>query len=279
MRGNHTDQVKFVEENLSVKIIEHYERWPNFVELFERRNLVAHGSLIVNDAYLERCQEARYKLNKDIVVGSTLTLTNRYLSRAISILMEFGMLLIFTLWRKHVPNSDQEAFSCLNDCCYTLISKKRYIAARNVLNFCIFKQKRACSENVHRMMIINLANAYKKLKDEAECEKVLSNFDWSATKIEFQLCIGSLRGDVERVVSLMPIAAASNAITGNAFRDWPVLDWVRDDPTIQEAFNRVYGEPMWTEVSSTSEMTSNAGSGPAEDTTGDSSAPISVTRH
>ncbi len=41
MRGSHTEQVKFVETHLGIKIIDHYERWPNFVEIFERINLVA----------------------------------------------------------------------------------------------------------------------------------------------------------------------------------------------------------------------------------------------
>jgi hypothetical protein len=283
MRGNHTDQVRFVEEYLNIKIIEHYERWPNFVEIFERRNLVAHGNLIVNQLYIDRCLEAKYPLNKDVTVGSTLTLTTRYLSKSINVLMEFGMLLIFILWRKHVPDSDQEAFECLNDCCYKLISKKRYVTAKNVLSFSIFKQKKGarapCSDNVYRMMIINLANAYKKLKEIDECEKVLADFDWSATKDEFQLCIASLRGDVESVVRLMPIVARSNVITGNAFRDWPVLDWIRDDPRIQAAFKSVYGEPMWTEVSSASEITSDQDSGTADDMTNNSAASVNITRH
>ncbi len=283
MRGTHTDQVKLVEEYLNVRIIEHYERWPNFVEIFERRNLVAHGNLIVNQIYIDRCLDAKYQLNKNIKTGSILTLTTRYLSRSVSVLMEFGMLLIFTLWRKHLPDSDEEAFSCLNDCCYQLITKKRYVTAKNVLSFCIFKQKKGarvpCSENVYRMMIINLANAYKKLKEVGECEMVLADFDWTATKDEFQLCIASLRGDVESVVRLMPIVARSNVITGNAFRDWPVLDWIRDDPRIQAAFKSVYGEAMWTEVLSAPEITSDVDSGTADDMTNNSAASVKITHH
>ena len=59
MRGSHTEQVVFVEKHLKVSIVEHYERWPNFVEIFERRNLVAHGNLVVNQIYLDRCRDAK----------------------------------------------------------------------------------------------------------------------------------------------------------------------------------------------------------------------------
>ena len=58
--------------------------------------MVAHGNLIVNQIYIDRCLEAKYQLNKNIKTGSILTLTTRYLSRSVSVLMEFGMLLIFT---------------------------------------------------------------------------------------------------------------------------------------------------------------------------------------
>jgi hypothetical protein len=283
MRGSHTNQVAFVEEYLNIKIIEHYERWPNFVEIFERRNLVAHGNLIVNQIYIDRCLEAKYRLNGNVKTGSILTLTARYLSRSVSVLMEFGMLLIFTLWRKHIPDSDEDAFSCLNDCCYQLISKKRYVTVNNVLSFCIFKQKKGarvpCSENVYRMMIINLANAYKKLKEVGECERVLADFDWTATKDEFQICIAALRGDVESVIRLMPIVARGDVITANAFRDWPVLDWIRDDPKIQATFKAVYGEPLWSELSSASEATPDVDADTGNDTAATATAAVNITRH
>jgi hypothetical protein len=234
---------------------------------------------VVNETYLERCREAKLQIEKNISAGKTLTLSPKYLGKCVNILMEFGMLLIFMLWRKHIPDSHEKAFSCLGQSCYQLISKKRYIAAKNVLQFCLFKQKPTCSDNIHRMMVINLANAYKKLKIEAECEKVLANFDWSATKDEFQLCIASLRRDTERVVALMPGTAASNAITGNDFREWPVLDWVRDDPKVQETFERVYGEPMRTEVSSASDMASSVGPKVPEPEINDSTDTVGATRH
>jgi hypothetical protein len=194
--------------------------------------------------------------------------------------MEFGMLLIFMLWRKHIEESSEEAFLCLGRSCYQLIVKKRYTVAKNVLNFCLFKQKPACSDSILRMMAINLANVYKKQKKDEECEKVLCKFDWSATKDEFELCIASLRGDVNRVVALMPGTAASNAISSNSFREWPVLDWVRDEPEVQDAFIRVYGEPMRTEVlGSESELSSNLGTGVGEDTMGSVPTESKVTRH
>jgi hypothetical protein len=48
MRGTHSEQIKFIDDNLSTKIKENYDKWPKFIEVFERRNLVAHGACVVN---------------------------------------------------------------------------------------------------------------------------------------------------------------------------------------------------------------------------------------
>jgi hypothetical protein len=244
MRGSHTEQVKFVEEILKVKIIGHYERWPNFVEIFERRNLVAHGNLIVNTTYLKRCKEAKLTDIDKFEIGATLTLGPGYLNKALDILIEFGVLLVFTLWKKHIPDSDEKAFEHLGRVAYDFIVKKRPRLAKNLLEFALYKQNKTCSEKIRKMMTINLANANKKLKKDDECKRILDGTDWSAANNEFQICIASLRGDTRRVVELMPSVAASGVVTASEFREWPVFDWIREDPVIIEAFERVYNEPM-----------------------------------
>jgi hypothetical protein len=244
MRGSHAEQVQFIESHLGVKIIDHYERWPDFVEIFERRNLVAHENLVVNRTYVERCLEAKCKGVNLGDIGATLTLSRKYLHNSVDILSEFGILLIFALWRKHIAGGDESAFKEINDVCYDLIEVKRPRLANRLLDFALHKQKRGCSDLILRMMIVNLANSCKKMSDDDRCQKVLASTDWSASKDNFQICIASLRGDIDTVVALMPSAAASNAISAAEFREWPVLDWVRDDPKVNEAFEKVYGEPM-----------------------------------
>ena len=242
MRGSHTDQVKFIEDNLEVKIIGHYERWPEFVEIFERRNLVAHGNLVVNRAYRKRCEEAKLKMVPEL--GTELNLEPEYLDNAVDILAEFGILLIFTLWKKHLKDADEFAFRHVSRVTYELIANKKYVLAKNLLEFCLYKQKRSCSDSVIKMMIVNLANCSKKIGREQDCNKTLSGVDWSASKDEYQICIASLKHDTRRVIELMPTVASSKAVTALDFREWPVFDWVRDDPKVVEAFEKVYGEPI-----------------------------------
>jgi len=242
MRSSHTEQAQFVESNLNVKIISHYQRWSHFVEIFGRRNLVAHGNLIVNDTYRNKCKEAKVSTIEEI--GVALELNQEYLNNAVEVLTEFGVLLIFTLWKKHFVKSDEYAFKHISKTCYNFIVAEQFNLAKNLLEFCLYKQKRSCSDGIIRMMLINLANCYKKLGLESECKKALSSMDWSASKDQYQICIASLRNHVERVIELMPIVATAKTISAREFREWPVLDWVRDDPAVIEAFERIYGEPI-----------------------------------
>jgi len=280
MRGSHTEQVQFVETHLGVKIIDHYERWPNFVEIFERRNLIAHGNLIVNDIYLARCKSVKYTDIDKVAIGHTLSLTPSYLHKATDILSEFGILLVFVLWRKHLRDSEESAFEYMNRMCYDLIRTKRPRLAQRLLEFALNKQRRACSDVTVRMMLVNLANSYKKMKNNSKCLEVISSMDWSASKDTFQICIASLQGDVDKVVALMPGVAASKTIEARDFREWPVLDWVRDDPRVIETFERVYGEPMRNKVPEAATTMETSVLQGAEGQVGDlSRAPNDATRH
>jgi hypothetical protein len=148
------------------------------------------------------------------------------------------------LWRKHIKDSAEDAFKYINQACYDLIRAKRPRLAQQLLDFALHKQRRACSDFAQRMMLVNLGNSYKKMNNEAKCKEVISSIDWTAAGDNFKICIASLQGDVDTLVALMPSLATSKTIEASSFRDWPVFDWIRDDPKVNEVFERVYGEPM-----------------------------------
>ena len=248
MRGSHAEQIKFVETNLSVSITKHYERWANFVEVFERRNLVAHGNLIINRIYMKNCEAVGLTGSDKLELGRSLKLKSGYLHRSTDILCEFGIVLIFVLWRKHVKWSDEDAFKYLNGVCYNLIVEKRYGLARKILEFALQEQEHKCSDSVFRMMMLNLANCHKKLKSEEDCKKVIDRIDWTASKDKLQICIASLKNDVDGVSKLLRSVASSGDLTAEQFREWPVFDWVRNEVKVQEAFEAVYAEPLRNQV-------------------------------
>ena len=245
LRGSHEAQVEYIEKLVGTKIASHYARMPNFLEIFERRNQVAHASGLVTGQYIDKCKKFKYDTTS-LSTGDRLDLRPRYLHKAIDILLEFGILLSFIAWRKlgNHKESDKLAYIALNDSCLEFIKKRRYNLAIWLLDFALFRQTRVDEESVIRNMVLNLANAYKKIDKIEDMERVISCLNWSATSDLYRIGLASLREDIDEVTSLLPILKISQTLSKHSFREWPIFDWVRDDAAVAKKFEEVFEEPL-----------------------------------
>jgi len=243
MRGSHDDQIKYVEENLDIKIRSHYEEWGEFMEIFERRNLIAHGNNTINLHYSKNCNSHGFKVSED-QVGTQLSLDEGYLSRSSDRLLEFGLSLMFVLWLKHFRDDKETAYRRFSHLAYELIKDGEARVAAKLLDLALFKQPLSASDRVQKMMTINLANAYKKLNDNEKARKIVAGVDWSAATDDFQICIAALEENSERFVELMARVSQGNLLEKSDFREWPVFDWVREEQSVREKFEKIYGESI-----------------------------------
>ena len=243
LRGSHKKQAEYLEALIETKIVAHYERWPNFIEIFERRNAYAHNNGFASEEYLKKVEQAKYP-TKDLSLGNHLQLSTSYLHKSVDILTEFLTILSFVAWRK-LGDDPSEAFSAVSFAAYTHITKRRFLLAIKLLDFALHRQPRdGVSDRTLRQMYVNLANAYKKKGESEKCKSVLKELDWSATSLDFKICLASLNEDAEEVCKLLPNAVSSGDIQKNDIRDWPVFDWIREDEKVREAFRVAFGEPL-----------------------------------
>lgn len=258
MRRSHADQITYIESNFNTKIKEHYDEWPLFIEIFERRNLVAHGKSIVNDIYLSNCAKNGMKID-DLSSGSTLDTDSKYLRDASGRLLEFGMSLAFVLLNKNCPEAIDRSYKHLNQICYLTIKNRNYRPAARLLDFALHRQRADIKEYDKKMMIVNLANAWKSMDEKEKSATLVDSIDWSASADEFRFCIYSLKEDIPNVLALMPKAAQSDKVSKKDFREWPVLRWIRDDDSVKNLFRELYGEPLvWTDTQETNTAEANA---------------------
>lgn len=213
------------------------------MEIFERRNLVAHQQTRVTNIYLKNCSEAGLDTSA-LMAGQRLRLTPRYLKSSVNILLEFGILLLFVIWRKRFKRESDEAFSAINEIAFDLIKNSYVRTASRVLEFALFKQTRRARDVIIKMMLVNLANCYKKLGDTQKVEEVLSGADWSSASDQFKISIAAIHDDVEAVVSMMPRVKEDDEVGKDGFRIWPVFDGVRSLPAFKAAFQETFGEPI-----------------------------------
>lgn len=242
-RGSHDEQAKYIETNFGISIRSSWRRWPDYIEVFERRNLIAHGETRFNDRYVSICRSAGHK-GSEKLLNEKIELRRPYLRQALDILTEFALLLPFSVWRKVSDEEEEKAFSQLNEAAYALILNGRYVAAERVLEFALNLTKVKVPVNVIQMLTINRASALRHAGFGEQSNAVLDGVDWSASSDLFQVCMHSVRGNAERVAELIPTLAAAEKLTAATFKQWPCFSFVREDEEVKKAFEDTFGEPL-----------------------------------
>ncbi len=240
-RESHDSQVKYIEENFSVDIKKDWKRWPDFIEVFERRNLVAHGEVYFTKRYVENCKSHGHK-GSETLLGNNILVTTQYIRQCLSILTECAILTTFSLWRKHFKSDEEHAFNYIVYISFEIIKSRQYQLATYICDYALGLKTTARKENVRLRLVVNLASAHAHMKQNEAAENILDKEDWSATSDDFQICVASIRKKVDEVVRLMPIIKAANKISMDDFRDWPVFDFVKKEVAFKEKFEELFGE-------------------------------------
>lgn len=239
-RESHEVQNSYVENKFAIKIKDAWKRYPDYIEVFERRNLIAHGESRFNSRYTENCEKAGHK-GVASLLGEPVELRLKYQKQAIYLLSEYAILLSFVLWRKHASEKENDAFETLNEASYKLIQDGHYELADRILSFALSLKNAEVSEEVRKMMVVNRASAASG-KDNIEAgKKILEAEDWSASSLQFQISVAALRGEMDKVIELMPTAQKMGFSVLN-FRTWPVFRFIRDKDDFNDALEASYGE-------------------------------------
>lgn len=242
-RGSHDEQAKYLETNFGVAIRSHWKRWPDYIEVFERRNLIAHGEATFNKRYVSICSSSGHKgsaklLNDKVEVRST------YLRQALDILTEFAILLPFSVWRKVSDEDEEKAFLQINEAAYSLILDDRFVVAERILDFALTLTKVKVPVSVIQTLTINRASALRHAGSIDQANAALDGVDWSASSDLFQICMHAVRGNADEVAKLLPNFAKSEKLNAPTFKQWPCFGFVRDDDAVKHSFLATFGEPL-----------------------------------
>lgn len=243
MRKSHFEQVDYFEKMFNISIKSHYKRWGNFVEIFERRNLCAHGNLIVNEIYVENCNKNSYSV--DLSMGDILNVDSEYLKSSLDILIEFGILLAFSSWQKQVPTSILESFEAIVEISFNLLTDHHPTVAANILEYALAVKGKGIDEKTNKMMVVNLAIAYKSISQNKKCEDLINGTDWSASSPLFKVCANSVIENKGEVYKYLEAAKLSDGLSIESIRGWPAFKWMLKDEKFQDECRRVFAEPLF----------------------------------
>jgi hypothetical protein len=246
-RKSYVEQFENLEARFGLKL-RAFSRWPEFVECSQRRNLITHCDGIISDQYLDVCGKEGYKFEKEACVGSKLKLESKYFFHSCHIMMEVGIKLGHTLWRKIFPDQLKGADRHSNDIVYNFNLDGKWEDAQVIGEF-INCQQRMFNDEEKRIAIINYAIALKfDNKDEA-AKALLSKMDWSATSNDFKIAEAVLCDDFDKSAEIMKRIGKKGELSNEeAYHRWPLFRAFRQNPKFLETYEIIYGYPFVVEL-------------------------------
>jgi hypothetical protein len=240
-RESRDKQIEWFEKKFKLeKVRDGYVRWPQLMEICERRNLFAHTNGYVNEQYMEKAEEYNFDVS-GVNIGDKLAVTNAYYKKTVRCIFEFGVMLSHIIRKKMMKGKESKADEDISELGFNLINRGDYELAVRLLEFA-YRTRDISSERVKRTLAVNYANALKLSGQRETSMKVLGEVDWSASSTDFEICVAAIRGEVEAVSGLMK-KAKDFGLPESAFREWPVFFEVRESEEFKRSYEGVFGLP------------------------------------
>lgn len=242
LRASHADQFKWMESVFGIPLTKDLARWPDFIELTERRNLFVHTDGVVSSQYMAVCRAHKCRTGAEIKEGVRLDVSRDYFVAAHQCIYEIGAKLGHVLWRKLFPEERAEADNHFTRMTYDLIDNGKFSLAIRLLDFACGDFKKFSSEGAQLTMTVNRAQAHKWNGDEEGCKRIMKSVDWSAKADEFRLADAVLAEDWGRSTKVMRRIGRDGSVNQVAYRDWPLFRYFRRQSAFLETYSEVFGE-------------------------------------
>lgn len=253
-RKSYVEQFAELETSFGLQLRK-FERWPDFVECSQRRNLFTHCDGVVSQQYLAVCKAEGYKFQEPVVIGDQLLLGGKYFVPKCELMMEVGLKLGQTLWRKLFPDELVEADKHLNHVVYNALHFEHWGRATVFARFATSLDiSRKSSDLYKKMATVNLAIALKCSGEPQEAKALLDQSDWSGSLNEFKLAEAILNERFEDAVSVMKrIGKAGEILDEAGYHTWPLFRDFRKHESFHQAYEDIYGYSFATKLQSTAD--------------------------
>ena len=217
-----------------------FNAWPLFIERSQRRNLLTHCDGIISEQYISVCQKAGLDLSKLDPVGKQAGLGPEYFFESCEILIEVGMKLGHTLWRKLLPSELDTADEHLMRELYSALEARNWSRAEMIGNFASL-QRKISNDYRRKTIVVNYSQALKRSGKIEEANKLLKDIDWSATSNEFKLADLVLRDCWDEAAMLMrEIGANDSILTEDSYHLWPLFLEFRETEQFFRAYHEIF---------------------------------------
>ena len=243
LRESHSEQFKWFESKLKMKLREGLESWPAFIETTQRRNLFVHNDGKVSSQYLNVCKQHKVKIKSTLKTGNQLHSNQKYFEQAFNCLFEIGLKLNQVLRRKLNPDDIESADKSFLNLTFELIVNEQLSLAKELFDFAHKYIKDISKKDFELRIQLNRAQTYKWLGDNEKCVEIIKEHDWSAFNDLFKLASQVLIDDFDNaILTMKSIGNDSNTMNKAFYRDWPIFKEFRKTEKFKEAYTEIYGD-------------------------------------
>lgn len=249
LRKSHEEQIDDLQKLSGVKHLKGVTFWKEFIEITQRRNLLVHCKGIVSHQYIQKCNDVG--VNPLPSVGETLIVDDSYFAKAYHIFYSMGVMLSQVIMR-HLLGKDKvlgEIDTILNHNIYDALEEENYDLAIELSKFALADTTKHSCRLDEVYFVLNYAQAYKWKGDQSKCNKVLSEFDFSAMTSDILVAKYALEDDINSVVEHMKKAGNnSKVMTKDAYVSWVIFKGIREMDEFKDAYKEIFGEELITEL-------------------------------
>lgn len=239
-RKSYVEQFSILSRRFEIELTK-FPNWKTFVECSQRRNLITHCGGVVNEQYLTVCSDVGIEKAELPKLGDTLAVGPAYLNQISELMIEVGIKLGQTLWRKTLPHELEQADTHIKETLYKTLQWETWKRAVMIGEFAVGLPN-VKKELDRRVLIVNLAQAYLHNGEAEKAKAILTRVDWSASSADFQLAEAVLLGNFSLAAEIMlGIGKKGQMITEQGYHEWPLFKGFRESNEFLKAYETVYG--------------------------------------
>jgi len=244
LRGGVEDWRKFFLSHTKIDLSLVTPSWPDFVEYFQRRNLIVHNGGRVDEKYLSIVEFDKLTVRSTRpMIDDILKTDDTYVSQCLDNFEVTGLLFCQEIWGKLLAGEQENRLNSINGLTAViyerLLSRHWYVAG--LLAQWGEQDKEASETDIlvckfNRWLCMKRRGLWEIVKKEVEA------FDCSAKNHRYELARVSLLEKTDVFFSLLPKVLGTDISIGE-LQEWPILEEIRKDAryvqTIKEAKNKM----------------------------------------
>lgn len=242
LRGSHQDQIEFIDKKLKIGIKENFSRLPDFLEIAERRNLIAHTGGKISRQYLEKCKKFGHNHTEPPELGTRFNIDHAYVNHAFSVFFEIGLRISQGSYRRLFQDDTEEADRWLNHLAIRFLDQAEWELAERICEYDLSIPDKFKSSQTEFKYYALINRAFAQKFQSKAFEEGLNGAPWTAFHPKYLLCLHVLKEEYDKASDLMKKSSTFEEIGKQGFRTWPIFKLFRNTPEFSDAYKEIFSE-------------------------------------